>query len=245
LDSSGNKWLFGGIGYDSTGNQSFLNDLWEYSAGQWIWVSGSDTANAAGTYGTRGVASLGSAPGARLRALTWTDSSGNLWLFGGLGFDSNGAQGALNDLWEYAGGLWTWVGGADTINASGAFGTKGMAAPTNAPGARYASICWADPSGKIWLFGGQTFDSSGNPVFLNDLWRFDGGQWTWVSGSNLANGSGSYGTPGTAAVANLPGARYASVGWVDSLGSLWLFGGAGYDEVGSQGGLNDLWTYTP
>ncbi len=30
------------------------------------------------------------------------DASGNLWLFGGLGEDSTeGAGGALNDLWEY------------------------------------------------------------------------------------------------------------------------------------------------
>ncbi len=245
LDSSGNMWVFGGIGYDSTGNQSFLNDLWEYSAGQWIWVSGSDTANEAGTYGTVGVAALGSAPGARLRALTWTDTSGNLWLFGGLGFDASGSQGGLNDLWEYSAGLWTWVGGADTTNASGTFGTKGVAATANAPSARYASISWADQSGNVWVFGGQGFDSSGNPVFLNDLWKYSGGQWTWVSGSNLANGNGSYGSKGTAAVANLPGARYASVGWVDSLGSLWLLGGVGYDGAGSQGGLNDLWTYTP
>ena len=31
----------------------------------------------------------------------WVDSSGNLWLFGGLGFDSNGSPGYLNDLWEF------------------------------------------------------------------------------------------------------------------------------------------------
>ena len=30
-----------------------------------------------------------------------TDLSGDFWLFGGLGFDSSGVQGNLNDLWSF------------------------------------------------------------------------------------------------------------------------------------------------
>jgi len=30
IDGSGNFWLFGGQGYDSTGNWDVLNDLWRY-----------------------------------------------------------------------------------------------------------------------------------------------------------------------------------------------------------------------
>jgi len=33
--------------------------------------------------------------------VSWSDASGNLWLFGGEGFDSTGTEGTLNDLWEY------------------------------------------------------------------------------------------------------------------------------------------------
>ena len=33
------------------------------------------------------------------------------------------------------------------------------------------------------------------------------GKWTWVSGSNTANQAGIYGTRGTAAPSNVPGAR--------------------------------------
>lgn len=33
--------------------------------------------------------------------MSWTDASGNLWLFGGDDYDSTGAQGNPNDLWEY------------------------------------------------------------------------------------------------------------------------------------------------
>jgi hypothetical protein len=52
---------------------------------EWAWMSGSSTAGAAGDYGTLGVASASNVPSAREEALSWTDSSGNLWLFGGKG----------------------------------------------------------------------------------------------------------------------------------------------------------------
>jgi hypothetical protein len=51
----------------------------------------------------------------------------------------------------------------------------------------------------------QHCNSSGNPVFLNDLWEYSAGQWKWVSGSNLVNASGSYGTKGIAAPGNVAG----------------------------------------
>jgi hypothetical protein len=40
-------------------------------------------------------------PGARFGAHSWTDASGNLWLFGGQGGDATGNVGYLNDLWKY------------------------------------------------------------------------------------------------------------------------------------------------
>jgi hypothetical protein len=33
--------------------------------------------------------------------MPWIDADGNLWLSGGYGADSTGAEGYLNDLWEY------------------------------------------------------------------------------------------------------------------------------------------------
>ena len=67
--------------------------------------------------------------------------------------------------------------------------------------------------------------------------------WTWVSGSNTYLQKGIYGTKGTAASSNIPGARNSAVSWLDSSGKLWLFGGDGYDSAGNQGLLNDLWQY--
>src|SRR5579862_283640 len=81
----------------------------------------------------------------------------------------------------------------------------------------------------FWLFGGHAFDSVGTYGELNDLWKFDGLNWTWVSGAPVANQSGSFGTLGTASSSNTPSSRAWSTSWTDPAGTLWLFGGGGYD----------------
>jgi N-acetylneuraminic acid mutarotase len=200
-------------------------------------------------YGTQGTAAAGNLPGARYSASSWIDSSGNLWLFGGYGYDSNGSVGRLSDLWKYSptSGQWTWVNGEDDFNAVGVYDTLGTAADANVPGARYSASSWTDSTGNLWLFGGYGYDGNGSVGNLDDLWSFSPstGEWTWFSGGGVNDGSGIYGTQGTAAVSNVPGARYAASSWIDSSGNLWLFGGVGYDSTGALGDLNDLWQYNP
>ncbi|HEX2789569.1 MAG TPA: kelch repeat-containing protein, partial [Steroidobacteraceae bacterium] len=250
-DSSGNLWLFGGVGYDAAGVVGNLSDLWRYSpsSAQWTWVSGGNADNASGVYGTQGTASASNLPGARYSASSWLDSSGNLWLFGGYGYDSTGSLGKLNDLWHYSpsSGQWTWVSGEVGVDTGGVYGTLGTAAATNVPGARQAASSWTDSSGNLWLFGGVGYDSTGAVGNLNDLWRYtpSSAQWTWVSGGIADNASGVYGTQGTAAASNVPGGRNSISSWIDSSGNLWLFGGYGYDSTGDLGYLNDLWQYNP
>jgi len=251
LDSQGNLWLFGGGGYDSVGNWGDLNDLWRYDPAtlEWTWVSGSNTMNQVGTYGTEGTAALSNVPGGRASLVSWLDSSGKLWLFGGRGYDSAGNLGDLNDLWKYDPATleWTWVSGSNTVNQVGTYGTKSTAASSNIPGSRRWAVSWIDSSGKLWLFGGDGYDSAGNEYSLNDLWKYDPttNEWTWVSGSNVGTQAGSYGTEGTADPSNVPGARAPAASWIDSSGKLWLFGGYGLDSNGNQGWLNDLWRYDP
>jgi hypothetical protein len=252
-DASGNLWLFGGFGLDSAGTNTGgnLNDLWKYniSIGKWTWVNGSNLANQKGNYGTRGTADAANFPGARFSAGSWIDKQGNLWLFGGSGFDSAGANGELSDLWKYivSSGEWTWVNGPNLANQIGICGPQGTPALANIPGGRSDLFSWADPSGNFWLFGGFGYDSTVNPATnlgdLNDLWEYtiSTGEWTWVNGSNLANQdpNGVYGTLGTPAPSNIPGSREGGASWTDAFGNFWLFGGSGTISV------NDLWMYFP
>ena len=257
-DSSGNLWLFGGLGYDSTGVIGILNDLWKYSDGEWTWMSGSNRIGNVGRYGMLGEGTTQTHPGARTNAVTWIDANGSLWLFGGEGQDLNGrlcvkeAGGLpcdLNDLWKYSDGIWTWVGGSDIIAAPGEYGTQGAAAPGNFPGARDSAISWTDAAGNFWLYGGFGYDSTTGAFVeygdLNDLWKFSGGEWTWVSGSKLAGQQGIYGTEGKINRRNIAGARDSAVSWSDAEGNLWLFGGGDYLSVFGGGKFNDLWKYKP
>ena len=176
---------------------------------EWTWMSGVNFANQAGTYGTLGTAAAGNLPGSRFPAATWIDSSGNLWLFGGDGCDSNAAcWGSLNDLWKYDGSQWTWMSGASVPERKGTYGTLGTAAPDNTPGARRRSAAWTDSTGNMFLFGGCGVDGNGLSSYLNDLWKYSNNQWTWMGGAEVGYQAGTYGTPGTASASNIPGARW-------------------------------------
>ncbi len=103
---------------------------------EWTWMSGANVSNQAGTYGTLGTPAPGNVPGGRWGAGSWTDSSGNFWLFGGSGVDGDFNQGLLNDLWKYSAGQWTWMSGANVRDQGGTYGTQGIPDPGNVPGYR-------------------------------------------------------------------------------------------------------------
>lgn len=258
-DSAGNLWLFGGAGPSmggwcgimdalcAAGTPAYFNDLWMFNGSEWTWVSGSNKTGQAGSYGTEGVASGANAPGGRSNAVSWTDASGSFWLFGGTGYDSAGHFGVLNDLWKFSSGQRTWVGGANTTNQPGQYGSQGTPGTANFPGARANAVAFADGKGNVWLFGGQGCDSTTDcGSALDDLWRFSGGQWTWMNGASVAYPAqaGVYGVQGTGASVNHPGGRYSMSGWLDSSGNLWTFGGIGYNtDTENVAELNDLWKY--
>lgn len=264
-DGNGNFWLFGGQGYNAAGF-AVPNDLWEFnpSTNEWTWMGGSQTANTPpGVYGTLGTPAPGNVPGGRWLASNWTDKSGNLWLFAGLGYDSNDTQGYLNDLWVFYPSTkqWEWMGGSSTIpppttqtapGNPGVYGTLGVPAAGNIPGGRYQATTWTDRSGgNLWLFSGPGYDANDTWGGLNDLWEFSPSlnQWAWMGGSSTVPCSycsfaGVYGTLGVPAAGNIPGSRDSGSSWTDGSGNLWLFGGLGSDANNNNGGLlNDLWKY--
>ena len=249
IDSSGKLWLFGGAGGADVGGAQ-LNDLWSYdpASGLWTWVSGSSVSDTGGVYGTKGTPAAGNVPGARESAVSWLDSAGNLWLFGGVGRDSARARGWLNDLWKYdvKAGQWTWVSGSNTIAAQGVYGIQGQAGPANTPGARAGAAGWVDGSGGLWLFGGMG-DNSSSSGMLDDVWKFDPGtgQWSWMSGPDAVNQSGLYGPQGSAGAGSLPGGRWKMQLTRDSSGKVWLYGGQGLDATDQFDSLGDLWSYDP
>jgi hypothetical protein len=202
----------------------------------WTWMNGSNTGFQSGVYGTMGVPDAANVPGSRWGSISWTDDSGNFWLFGGDGLDSGDSGGYLNDLWRYEPdtNMWTWMSGSDTKNQDGVNGTMGVPDAANMPGGgHFGSVSWIDASGNLWLFGGD--------FGQNDLWRYepDSGLWTWMSGSDTFCQNGVYGTMGVPDAANVPEGRSNSVSWTDSTGNLWLFGG--WDCNMSV--YNDLWRY--
>ena len=242
-DSAGHLWMFGGEGYDQSGNIGDLNDVWEFDPAtqQWAFIAGSNTAaNAVSLF-----SGAGATPGGRIKSMVWTDGSGNAWLFGGIQLDSGGANDvALNELWELnmSTGQWTFVGNPAASYVSNQFVSG------NWPPARGAAVTWTDSTGKFWMFGGTDFNAT-TPSDYNDLWAFDpgAGEWAWEGGSSSPGATGTYPTaPGTQAAGNVPGARYAAVGWTDTSGRFWLFGGGVHDDPVDptfSDAYNDLWVY--
>jgi hypothetical protein len=289
-DTSERKWLFGGIGFPFPNpvlrqGGGLLNDLWVFDdtigiTGGWVPANlpiftNSQTLPAVFQARTDQLEFVGfptvlaptAAPGARWGSSAWTDStSGDLYLFGGQGVDSNGNERLLNDLWKCTPGPsvdsqgagtsacpWALVGGSTVGDTAGTYGTQNN--PGGNPGGRWAAATVTDAAGNFWLFGGQGIDSAGTSGLLNDLWEYNAtaNQWTWwgPSNSKVVNQNGSYGTQGTGSGTTGPGGRQAGVLWADTAGNLWLFGGFGLDSIGTENSgpppagaiLNDLWEF--
>lgn len=102
----------------------------------------------------------------------------------------------------------------------------------NDPPARQESrACWTDKCGNFWMFAGTNVVGNNN-----DLWHYDvpTNRWTFVNG----NAPASPGTVNTPAAANQPGPRFGSIGFKQSNGDLWFFGG-----MITLSFKNDLWRY--
>jgi hypothetical protein len=197
-----------------------------------VWLKGS---NIAGSFisikGSEGVADSTYTPGARKDSAVSIDNSDNVWLFGGF------STASLQEFWKFNGTDWAWVSSG---SGSGNYGVKGTPSPTNIPGKRSRTATWTDSLGNFWMFGGYA-NYSGSHHYYNDLWKFDGTNWTWVAGLNSSNGNGTWGTLGTPASANMPSPKDKSTSWVDSSDNLWLLGGKAKSDLWRFDGTNWTW----
>jgi N-acetylneuraminic acid mutarotase len=244
-DLNGNLWLFGGITYLPAPAFWMFNDLWKFNpaTNNWILMKGSNSYNEAGFYGIMGVANPFNQPGSRSGAASWTDASGDLWLFGGDGFDRLGNYGTLNDLWKFniSTNNWTWVKGNDYAGGPGVYGVQGVASPSNLPSSRALAVTWQDANQNLWLFGGYDNTNAG----MNDIWRYNipTNEWTWIKGSPISSAIiPNYGSIGISSASNTPPGRYGATGWVKSNNEFFMFGGT---IAGSLQQYNDLWKYSP
>ncbi len=241
---------------------------------EWTWMGGSNSTGSSGgqpgVYGSLGAPAAGNIPGGRYYAATWTDASGNFWLFGGTAGYSAPLTGSFtgdefNDLWEFnpTTSEWAWMGGSNTLSCSGqycyrpgVYGSLQVPSKGNIPGSRYGSATWVDKNGNFWLFGGYGYDANGQAGYLNDLWEFKPStlEWAWMGGVSTvpvqSNGYGSwpavYGTQGTPSATNTPGSRTTPITWVDKNGDFWLFGGQAWVNSVSDFVLyDDLWQFNP
>ena len=66
-----------------------MNDL------TWTWISGNNTRDQPGVYGTKGEPSTDNYPGGRYPAVVWYDSvREEFWVFGGHGYGNSSTTGA-------------------------------------------------------------------------------------------------------------------------------------------------------
>ena len=66
-----------------------MNDLWMYniSNAQWTWLSGSNTVEITGVYGSKGIPSPNNYPGSRYgHSMVFDPSVNRIYVFGGYGY---------------------------------------------------------------------------------------------------------------------------------------------------------------
>jgi len=244
-----------------SGNEGYLNDHWEFNPslgtyGEWAWIGRKQQISDVnwcpncgydGVYGTLGSPATGNTPGGRGEATSWTDSSGHLWLFGGMASMPAVMRAIFNDVWEFNPSLgtygeWAWMGGKSSLTeflqgtyphqqwvwiGSGTPGTFGYARCRKySRRPQFLLQNWTDSSGNFWLFGGygacpQFVETVG---YFDDLWEFSPStnEWAWMggnAGSNNGGQQGVYGTLGSPAAGNLPGSRASTTTWTDSTGT--------------------------
>jgi hypothetical protein len=134
---------------------------------------------------------------------------------------------------------WSWISGTNTGEVGGVYGTQGTPSTMNYPGGRRAhQMVFVASINCSFMFGGYGRTQSGAVGYLNDLWTYNvtSTEWSWLTGSKIANTRGIYGTLGSSSTGYNPGSRsdFPMV-YHPRLHVIYLYGGYGYDSAGTLG----------
>lgn len=138
-------------------------------------------------------------------------------------------------------GQWTWMKGTTAFYGWLHKDLMGVEDSTYHPPALYMASNWTDDEGKLWLFGGLTYDQFDlSKSYFDWIWRFNPStnNWACMKASNYIGSLGDYGVLGVPDIDNYPSARIAAGFWKDSSGMIWMFGG-----TNNLGAYNDMWKY--
>lgn len=179
-------YIFGGniAGKDSGEthvNGKYVTDLWSYDveADTWQSLGGNSDVCQPGIFSPQHAENKNNWPGCRIKGTGWSDSSGNLWMFGGEGADITKNSVTvfkpallLNDLWQYdfVYNMWIWQGGNQYGNTGGKYGDSGSEL---APGGRTGFVSFNELGNFHYIFGGMGHDTNGKDGSLSDLWEID------------------------------------------------------------------------
>jgi gliding motility-associated-like protein len=223
------------------------NRIWRFNPANGMWAKMKSIPalpiNNLPVYAPLGVPSASAHPGkTRHQINRWSDTNGNLWLYGG-SFSSYFA----GDLWKFDISTlqWSWEGGEQVgLPCIKNYATKGVFSDDAYPGGMSAGFCWTDSLNRLWLFG----DSSPDPG--NQTWCYDisSGKWAWFGGDqaiDMVTTFGHYGPACTYDPLNLPAERFGAEcinPWYsqNKIG-FWMYGGR--SGVDGYSFYRDLWFY--
>eukprot|EP01135_Chromosphaera_perkinsii_P004118 Nk52_evm25s270 gene=Nk52_evmTU25s270 len=224
----GRFWVFGG------GNGKGLKqDLWAYhiATKQWEYFNNDSTEPndvdkpgvgypTGGTF--PGPEDVLNVPGSReMHAIACFDFA--MYIFGGYGFDHNGSEGYLNDIWKLNVTTLKWqMLSGNAANTSAQVPSQPMQElATSEPGGVHSSCMWSTHDYVLYIFGGTNDAAS-----FNDVWRFNLDTLQWSIGTS--NATGLVGNSTT-----FPSPRFGAACWRSDFGDLML-------HAGISGGAQNL-----
>lgn len=246
-DKKGNIYMFGGEGIEETGEVGVFNELWSFNliTQSWELKKGNRKVNQKVERYAKSIESINTQPEGRKGASTWVDKNGDLWMFGGRGFDN---VSNYDQMWHFSAKKNNWIlmGGTDKTNQKNKVSNKKENSTGSLPGARYGSAFWSDKDGNFWMFGGSVYSNEkAKDSYLADLWQFDFNKKTWILVAGPIEEDPKVSASDKEDFGRIPSARAQASSWYNSNNnSLYIYGGYGLDPKAlGDGGLSDLWQF--